>query len=340
MPTVNSNNKILITGGAGYIGTVLISLLVSKGYRVRIIDSFYWGQEHLRVFKDKVELIKTDIRHLEKKHLKNVGAIIHLAALSNDPMADFNPKANFEINTEATKRLAILAKNCGIAKFTFSSSASIYDRGYLGKNRIKNENYPVKPTKAYSLSKFQAEKELLKLADKDFCPVIFRTGTVYGFSPRMRYDLVVNTMVKDALLKKKLNIFCGGVQYRPLIDVRDVAQAHYLAIKAADEKVNGEIINLAYDNYQILDLAKRIQKIIKRDLRFEIKINIDHTKKKDRSYRIANKKVKKILGWAPKISIDQSVTEMIKKIYQCKYTDFENPRYYNIIWMKEKLVSM
>jgi len=340
MQGVNLNNKILITGGGGYIGTVLTSLLVNKGYSVRIIDSFYWGRDHLKIFKGKVEPIDVDIRKVEKKHLKNINAIIHLAALSNDPMADFNPKANFEINTEATKRLAVLAKNNGIRKFTFSSSASVYDRGYLGKNRIKNEDFSVKPVKAYSLSKFQAEKELLKLADKNFCPVIFRTGTVYGFSPRMRYDLVVNTMVKDALLKKELNIFCGGVQWRPLVDVSDVAWAHFLAIKTTKEKINGEIINLAFDNYQVLDLAMQIQKIIKNDLHTEIKINIDHAKKKDRSYRITNNKIKTLLEWAPKISVEQSVKEMIKKIYKYGYDDFDNPRYYNIAWMKKKLVFL
>jgi len=330
----NSNGKILVTGGGGYIGVVLAEELLKRGYAVKLLDTFYWGMEPIKNIKDKVEIVQADIRDVGKEVLKDVSAVIHQAGLSNDPMAEFNPEANFEINTKATKRFAQLCKENGVKRFTFASSASIYDKGLLAEDILQDENSKVSPKAAYSTSKYQAEKELLKLADKIFCPVIFRQGTVYGFSPRMRYDLVVNTMLKTAMMINKLLVFCGGEQWRPLVDIHDVAQAHILAIESPEEKVCGQIFNLVYKNYRVLELAHWVRKALREIKDLNPEIEVDYSPRKDRSYRISGEKIKKVLGWEPKISVEESLKDMIKKIEEYSYTDWLNPKYYNIEWMK------
>lgn len=330
----SDKGKILVTGGGGYIGIVQVEELLKRGYQVKILDTFYWGKENLKHLKGKAELVQADIRQVGARVLKNISAVIHHAALSNDPMAEFNPKANFEINTQATKRFAKLCKQNGIKRFTFASSASIYDKGLLVKDVLQDESSAVTPKAAYSLSKYKAEKGLLNLADKDFCPVIFRQGTVYGFSPRMRYDLVVNTMLKDALFFNKIRVFCGGKEWRPLIDIHDIAQAHIIALEEEEEKVRGQIFNLVYKNYRILELAHWVKKALKETKKLNPKIKVDYSQRKGRSYRISGKKIKKILGWEPKISVEESVKDMLKKIEKFDYTNFNHPKYYNIEWMK------
>ncbi len=328
--------KILLTGGAGYIGIVLLKKLLDKGYRVRVLDNFLFGKKPIVPYLKKIEVVNKDIRDVSKKDLEGINTVIHLAGLSNDPMADFDPKANREINTEGTIKLAKLCKELGIKRFTFASSASIYNRGILKRTRVQNENGIVKPKAAYSLSKYKAEKELMKMADKNFAPIIFRQGTVYGFSPRMRYDLVVNTMVKTALSENKIYVFCGGVQWRPLVDVEDVAVAHLKFLEIPEKRLKGEIINLFYENYKILDVAQKVKTTVEEYTKKTIELVIDHSPKKDRSYRVSNSKIERILKWKPKIEIEESVMNMLKQIKKYKVDDFSNPVYYNIQFMKKR----
>jgi nucleoside-diphosphate-sugar epimerase len=329
-----ANGKVLVTGGGGYIGTILAEKLLDRGYAVKLLDTFYWGMEPLKNIKDKVEIVQADIRDVDKSVLKDVTAVIHQAGLSNDPMAEFNPKANYEINTNATKKLAEMCKENGVRRFTFASSGSIYDIGLLAEDVLQNEEAKVHPKAAYSVSKYKAERELLKLADANFEPVIMRQGTVYGFSPRMRYDLVVNTMLKTALLYNKLIVFCGGEQWRPLIDISDVAEAHIIAIEADSKDVAGQIFNLVYKNYRVLELAHWVQKALRELKGMNPEIEVDYSPRKDRSYRISGEKIKKVLNWEPKVSVEESLKNMIKKIDEYGYTDYMHPKYYNIEWMK------
>jgi nucleoside-diphosphate-sugar epimerase len=277
--------KILLTGGAGYIGIVLLEKLLAKGYKVRVLDNFLFGKKPIIPYLKRIEVVNKDIRNVNKKDLEGIDAVIHLAGLSNDPMADFDPKANFEINTEGTIKLAKLANEMGIKRFTFASSASIYNRGILKRTRIQSEDGIVKPKAAYSVSKYRAEKELMNMADSNFAPIIFRQGTVYGFSPRMRYDLVVNTMVKTALYEGKIYVFCGGVQWRPLIDVEDVAVAHLKSLEIPEKKLKGDIVNLFYENYKILDVARMVKKVVEGLTGKMIEMVVDHSPKKDWTYR-------------------------------------------------------
>lgn len=150
----------------------------------------------------------------------------------------------------------------------------------------------------------------------------------------MRYDLVVNSMLKNALLFNKISVFCGGEQWRPLVDVRDVALAHIVAVEAPEEKVRGQIFNLIYKNYRILELTHWVRKALREVKRLNPEIEVDYSGRKDRTYRISGEKIKKILCWEPKISVEESVKDMIKKIEEWGYADYMHPRYYNIEWMK------
>ncbi len=328
-------NNILVTGGAGYIGVELVKELLKKGYSVRIVDTFLFGNNSLDQLKNKVEIIKKDIRAVNKNVLKDIDAVIHQAGFSNDPMAEFDPVENYQINTEGTLRFATLCKENNIKRFTFSSSASIYNRGILKRTRIQNENSKVIPKSPYSVSKYKAEQGLLKLVDKNFCPVIIRQGTVYGFSPRMRYDLVVNTMVKTAISENKIYVFCGGIQWRPLVDIHDVAAAHIKAIEAPENKVRGQIFNLLYDNYRVLELAHIVKNTFGKIKKINVKIIVDHSPRKDRSYRVSGDKILRTFKWKPEISLERSIEDMVNKIKEFNFTDYSNPRYYNIEWIKK-----
>lgn len=330
---MNQDGKILVTGGGGYIGVVTVEELLKNGYQVKVMDTFYWGTKPLNHLRDKIELIKQDIRNVKPQILANVSHVIHTAGLSNDPMAEYNPTANFQINTQATKRFARMCRRAGVGKFIYASSASIYYQGTVN-NSLQDEKSPVNPKAAYSLSKYLAENELLKMVNTSFCPIIFRQGTVFGFSPKMRYDLVVNTMVKDALATGKITVLCRGKQWRPLVDVRDVARAYILALCAPEEKVRGQVFNLVYKNYQILPLAKIVKKVLEKITNSNIRIEVDNSDRKDRSYRISSGKIKKVLDWQPTIHVEASISDMVKNIEKWRYKDFNNPKFYNIEWMK------
>ncbi len=328
-----NNNIVLLTGAGGYIGSVVLNKLVENGYKVRALDAFYWGIKPIEHLKTKVEIVKCDIRDIKPTMLEGVENVIHTAGLSNDPMADFNPKANFQINTQASAKLAKLCKDSKIHRFIFASSASIYDRKNGGKI-FQDENSNVIPTAAYSVSKLKAEKAILKLADKKFCPVIFRQGTVYGYSPRLRYDLVINTMVKDALQKGFIRVFDQGKQWRPLVDVNDVAKAYILSLESLDEEICGKVFNLFYKNYTVMEIAKSIQQVLLDKFNIKINVSVEISKKRGRNYKILGDKLANTFGWKPTISIEKSTEDLVKKIKKNKNTDFDHPRYYNIEWMK------
>ena len=217
---------ILVTGGAGYLGNILVRRLLADGQKVRIFDTFFFGKDSLRDIEDKIELIKGDIRKFDSypEALKNVDAVINLAAFSNDPTAEANPKANMAINAQGAKRVAETTKKKGIKRFIQASSCSIYYTADVN-DEIKDEDTVVNPTAPYSLSKRLAEKYILEMTDENFSPTIFRQGTIYGFSPRMRFDLVVNTFCKDAQTKGRLNVHAGGEMWRPLLHIDDAAEA-------------------------------------------------------------------------------------------------------------------
>lgn len=327
--------KVLLIGGAGYVGCVLAGELLEKGYAVKIFDRLYYGDQGLKDIRDRVELVVGDMRQIPSSVFEDVDAVVNIGGLSNDPTAEYNPKANYEMNTKATETSAKLCKDNGVKRYIFGSSCSIYDFGVkdLEKDMIVDEKVEVNPKAAYSSSKFEAEKILISMVDNDFCPVVLRKGTIYGFSHRMRYDLVVNTFVKDALSKGYITVFYGGEMWRPLVDIKDVARAYIALLEAEEEKVKGQIFNLVFKNFRISELALRVRDALG-EVGVNCDINVDYRYRGVRSYRVSCKKIQKVLDFRLSIPVEDSVKDMVEKITRYGYTDFDNPRYYNIRWMK------
>jgi nucleoside-diphosphate-sugar epimerase len=323
---------VLVAGGAGYIGCALVPLLLLRGYSVRVHDKMYYGDEGLAGVRDKVEMVQGDLRTFDSHVLDGVTAVIHLAGLSNDPTANFNPVANYNINTVATEVLADACKRRGIKRLTFASSASIYDLGLNAEDVLKDEDCEVNPVAPYSTSNFESERILQSMADKNFHPCFLRQGTVYGYSPRMRFDLVVNTFFKDALAKGRITVHNGGEMWRPLVDIEDVSLAHIACIEAPIERISGELFNVVYRNYRILELAHYVVSCLK-GIR-DVKIDVEYSDRANRSYRLSADKIKRKIGFEPKISVQESLQRMVDKfVGKIDPFDMLHPRYYNISWM-------
>lgn len=309
----STTKNILVTGGAGYIGSILVPLLLKKGYNVRILDIKEPPKGLYVTCKKSVDIITADIRNINESILDDVTAVIHLAALSDESSANKDPKTTIEINATAAIFLAKKAKEKGVKRFIFASSAALYDLGMGREGKPKSEESEIIPDGSYSTSKYEAEKALLELSNNNFSVVILRKGTVYGYSPRMRFDLVVNAMVRSALKSGVITVFCRGMQWRPLIGVTDVANAYYTAIVAPTQAVTKQVFNIAFDNFLIKDVAVKVQKTLENyGIRTEIVFEQDD--RKDRSYIIDTSKVLKLLKFRAKNPVEQSVIQLVKSM--------------------------
>ena len=322
---------VLVTGGGGYIGCVLVRKLLDHGYSVRVLDQLYWGRKPLADVIDRIELVQGDIRDVRDEWLEGIDSVAHLAGLSNDPTAEYDPEANWEMNALGTERLAAACKRVGVPRLTFGSSCSIYDGLPAGADF--DEEQEVHPKGAYAEGKRYAEERLLEMADDDFCPVILRQGTVFGFSPRMRYDLVVNTFVKDAMRGGELALHGEGRMWRPLVDVEDVADAHIACLRAPASAVKGEIFNVVHDNYQIRDLAMMVRSVMQRHS-YDVRIAEVPAPPRIRDYRCSNAKMTRVVGFTPHVGIPASIASMVSWIRSNGYLEFDNPRFYNTQWME------
>ena len=328
--------RVLVTGGAGYIGVVLCRQLLEAGHGVVVLDRLFWGRKPLQGLD--VEIIAGDLREFDDAWLHSIDAVCHLAGLSNDPTAEYNTEANWQMNAVSTERLVAACKKKGIGRFTFASSASIYDRAGesdLSRSPIMcDESSEVEPRGAYSISKRHAEQAVLAAADGNFAPVIFRQGTVYGHSPRMRFDLVVNTFVKDAIVLKKLYLHGGGWMWRPLVDVEDVAQVHVIALGAQPAAIGGQIFNVLEENYQIRQLAMLVAGSL---ALVDPPIRVDLTEaplpSMVRNYRMSNAKLSRKLGFTPSRTVLESIRNMLHELPLDRIDTYGDPRYYNIRWM-------
>lgn len=321
---------ILVAGGAGYIGSVLVPKLLERGYRVRVLDRLFFGEESLASVRDKIELVVADVRDVPAHALEDVDGVINLSGLSNDPTAEFNPEANWQMNAIATETLARACLDRGIERYVFASSCSLYDGLPPGMHA---ENADIQPRAAYATSKHYGEEKLIELSDEGLCPVVLRNGTVYGWSPRMRFDLVVNTFVKDALLTGSLKLHGGGWMWRPLVDIRDCADAMIAAYEAPAEKVHGQIFNVVHSNYQIRELAMIVAGSVQLTGR-TVHLEEVPAPKLLRDYECANAKLSTTLGFIPRRSVLEAVNELLVKIDGRSLADLTDPRGYNIRWLE------
>ncbi|PRY24441.1 nucleoside-diphosphate-sugar epimerase [Aliiruegeria haliotis] len=288
--TSSEIETILVTGAGGYIGTTLVPMLLEQGYKVRALDRFFFGRELLADHAN-LDVIVEDSRHLTPAHLDNVDAVIDLVALSNDPSGELFQDATYQINRDSRIRCARLAKAAGAKRYILPSSCSIY--GFQDPGVVVPETAPTNPLTTYAKANEMAELGVLPLADDDFCVIVLRQATVYGLSPRMRFDLAINGMSEGAWKTGKLPLMRDGSQWRPMVHVTDTARAQIFMLTAPRDKVSGQIFNVGSDqnNYQLGPLAEIVAHAVPRDVEIEWYGDPDH-----RSYRVAFDKIE-ALGW-------------------------------------------
>ncbi|MGB7293887.1 MAG: SDR family oxidoreductase [Thermodesulfobacteriota bacterium] len=327
--------RILVTGHHGYIGMVLTPMLLQQGYEVIGLDCDLYDQCLFFENNFIVPYIKKDIRDVGPEDIEGFDAILHLAGLSNDALGFLNPEITFQINLEATVRLARLAKSVGVPRFIFSSSCSNY--GAAGDGFL-NEEADFNPVTPYGRSKVLVEKELAKLADSSFSPTFLRNATVYGLSPRHRFDLVLNNLVAWAFTTGKVFLKSDGIPWRPIIHVEDVSQAFIAALGAPRDKVHNQAFNVGIteENYQIRDLAAIVEETVPGSI---IEFSGDAGPDK-RSYRVDCSKLSNTLpDFKPKWDARLGANQMFKayKKVGLKLEDFEGPRNKRIDHIKELL---
>ncbi len=324
---------ILVTGGCGYIGSVLTYELIEKGYKVTVIDKGYFGFDSLKNLEKfpNFSLERKDFADCKTEELGQFDAVCHLAGFSNDPQADFSPEGNSKVNRDDAIEFFNKCVDAQVEKFIFASSAAVY--GFEDKKEI-DENWIPDPKSNYAKSKLQAEAGMWIRKD-EISLAILRQGTVMGCSPRQRYDLVVNTMMRDAFDNGIINIYGGGEIWRPLINVLDVA---YTYIKIIESDFDSDIFNLVYKNFRISELAHRIvHSMIQINDWWDgrVQINMDYDKPTDvRSYAISGEKIKETFKINPMIGIKETVQTFLRNFLNENDIDFGNPIYYNIDWIK------
>jgi nucleoside-diphosphate-sugar epimerase len=326
-----SKTTVLVTGGAGFTGCVLTPMLLERGYEVRILDPLWWGEEPLADFRDRIDLVEGDVRDLPPSVLDGVDAVVHLAALSNDPTAEHDPVANWEIGAVATEELGRACLEQGIRRLVFTSSASLYDGLPEG---LHDETAVVEPVGEYATAKRYAEERLLQAGREGLEPVIMRNGTLYGWSPRMRFDLVVNTFLRDALIHGKLNLHGGGWMSRPLLDVRDAANAIIAVLEAPADAVASQIFNVLHSNHQIRELAMDVAGSL-RMLGREVELVEVPAPTMNRTYALSNVKLADRAGFVATHSVLDGITHMLDRLPLEDPRQFEDARYINLRWLQQ-----
>jgi len=309
--------KILIAGGAGYIGSVLIPRLLERGYNVDVIDLFWFGN-HL---PKEVGIINKDIFDLQESDVKGYDQVIFLAGLSNDPMAEYSPAENFVSNGSAPPFLAYIAKKAGVKRFIYAGSCSVY--GYT-VNELYDETSPAVSSYPYGISKLQGEHSVMSMKDENFSVIALRQGTVSGYSPRMRLDLVVNTMFKFALTEGQITVNNPAI-WRPILAIKDAATAYIRAIEA-NEDISG-VFNVASGNYTVGEIGDLVKSGVQKYLSKEIKLNIKHIQDY-RNYKVSIEKARKVLSFHPKNDVETIIQDLVEN--RDKFEDFTNPNFYNI----------
>lgn len=322
--------KVFLTGHKGYVGNVLARMLLEEGFEVIGCDVEYYPQEFVEKESLKIKSLKKDIRQVSVQDLKGCDAVIHLAALSNDPLGEINPMLTHDINYLATIHLAKLAKKVGIERFIFSSSCSAYG----ANSEIVNEDSLLTPLTAYSKSKVDSEVELLKLLDENFCPVNLRNATVYGVSPCMRLDIVVNNLTCSAYTTKHVKLLSDGTAWRPLIHVEDMSSAFIAVLNSDKENVKGETFNVGSNeqNHTVKEIAEIITDIIP-----DSKIEYSRDAGRDsRTYRVNFDKIKKKLNYKTKWKVKDGVNEIYQVLRERNFTeeDFKNKDFYRVSYLK------
>ena len=327
---MNKLKTILVTGGAGYVGSVLVPKLLTAGYKVKVLDLYIYGEHVFSLVKDNPNLteLKGDIRDREllEKEIPGSDAIIHLACISNDPSYELDTKLGKSINYDAFLSLVDISKNSGIKRFIYASSSSVY--GIKDEPEV-TEDLPLEPLTDYSKYKALCEEYLQNAATNDFIVTTIRPSTVCGYSPRLRLDLTVNILTNHAINKGKITVF-GGEQKRPNLHIEDMTELYLFLLGQPDHKIHKKIYNVGYENYAVREIAEMVNNTLGGSIPVVTTPSDDN-----RSYHVSSKKIKEELGFEAKHTIQEAILELKRAFDEGKVPDpMHDIKYYNIKMMQ------
>ncbi|HXZ33138.1 MAG TPA: SDR family oxidoreductase [Terriglobales bacterium] len=314
--------RLLIAGGAGYVGSVLIPRLIERGYKVDVVDLFWFGNHLPR----QAGILNKDIFHLTVEDLEPYDQVIFLAGLSNDPMAEYSPSKNFIFNAAAPAYLGYIAKIAKVKRYIYACSCSVY--GYT-ENELYDETRPVSSSYPYGISKLQGEQAVMQLVDDQFSVISLRKGTISGYSPRMRLDLIINTMFKTAMRDRTITVNNPSI-WRPILSIEDAATAYIRAVET-NQKISG-IFNIASGNYTVGEVADLIKSAVEERLSLRISLCIKHIQD-FRNYKVSVEKAANVLSFHATGNVKSIVGDLIDNREQ--FQDWDNPAYSNFQTFKQ-----
>jgi nucleoside-diphosphate-sugar epimerase len=328
--------NVLVTGGAGYVGSALVPRLLELGHTVTVLDLYLYGFDVFDGVRRNPRLIEVvgDLRHpaAVEKALAGCDSVIHLACISNDPSYELDPALGKSINYDAFRPLTRAAKRAGVKRFVYASSSSVY--GIKGEADVTEDLEP-EPLTDYSKFKAQCEKILEEEREPGFTTFTIRPSTVCGYAPRQRLDVIVNILTNHAIVNRKIKVF-GGAQMRPNIHIDDMCVVYELALTLPDEKIDGKVYNAGYDNATVMELATLVKRVVETDNEFGGRIDLEVVPTDDnRSYKVSSKKIASELGFVPRKTIEDAVRDLLAAFKDGRLKNtMDDARYYNIKTMQ------
>ncbi len=322
---IRNPQKILIIGGAGYLGSVLLNKLLARGYEVHVLDNLLHGDESIRALYDfpRFKFIRGEIRNIDTifRAVKEADAVVHLAAIVGDQACNLDPSVSVQVNAQASRVVAEACTFYRVQRLVFASTCSVYGFG----SEILKEESPLNPVSIYAKTKIETERGILSLVGEGLFPCILRASTLFGLSPRMRFDLVVNAITARAVSEGEFTVY-GGEQWRPFLHVEDAAEAYILCLEAPLDMVGGQIFNLGSNslNYRIREIAEMVCRLVPRAV---MKVNDGSPDRRD--YRVCFDKIEKVLGFKTQKNIQDGILEVKSALEDSSVTDYQDKKYSN-----------